>query len=218
VKDKVPSSYAGARRSAQPLAAMLTRRVFLTAPLSLTIANALGAPMRLPYVESCRLLQKLGYLDSGKIPPMPDHLPQYDDREPLGVNFFRTRIEAAHLDNLTLRRTFIGRSEIHTVSFLNTDLAQSNLCWNDFISVDFSDASLESSDLRCSTFSQVRFVRANLIKVDLRRSSFESCVFDGAHVTGAIAHESQKTSLRLSAAQVKDIAWTKDEGEEPGGG
>jgi uncharacterized protein YjbI with pentapeptide repeats len=197
---------------------MLTRRVLLAAPLSLTIANALGAPMRLPYDESCRLLQKLGYLDSGKIPPMPDHLPQYDAREPLGVNFFRTRIEAAHLDNLTLRRAFFGRSEIQNVSFLNTDLAQSNLCWNDFITVDFSDASLESSDLRCSTFSQVRFVRANLMKADLRRSSFESCIFDGAHVIGAIAHEGQKASLRLSAAQAKDIAWTNDEGEEPGGG
>jgi BTB/POZ domain-containing protein KCTD9 len=197
---------------------MLTRRVLLTAPLSLTIANAFGAPTRLPYDESCRLLQKLGYLDSGEIPPMPDHLPQNDDREPLGVNFFRTRLETAHLDNLTLRRTFFGRSEIQGTSFVNTDLAQSNLCWNDFISVDFSDASLESSDLRCSTFSQVRFVRTNLIKVDLRRSSFESCIFDLAHVTGAIAHESQKASLRLSAAQANDIVWTKDEGDEPGGG
>jgi uncharacterized protein YjbI with pentapeptide repeats len=197
---------------------MLTRRVLLTAPLLLTSANALGAPVRLSYDESCRLLQKLGYLDSGKIPPMPAHLPQYDDREPLGVNFFRTRLETAHLDNLTLRRTFFGRSELQSVSFVNTDLAQSNLCWNDFISIDFSDASLESSDLRCSTFSKVRFVRANLIKVDLRRSSFEDCIFDGTHVTGAIAHENQRSSLRLSAAQAKEIAWTNDEGEEPGGG
>jgi uncharacterized protein YjbI with pentapeptide repeats len=197
---------------------MLTRRALLTAPLLLTSANALGAPMRLSYDESCRLLQKLGYLDTGKIPPMPGHLPQYDDREPLGVNFFRTRLETAHLDNLTLRRTFFGRSEVQDVSFVNTDLAHSNLCWNDLISVDFTDGSLESSDLRCSTFSMVRFVRTNLIKVDLRRSSFEGCIFDSAQLTGAIAHENQRSSLRLAAVQSKEIAWTTDEGEEPGGG
>jgi BTB/POZ domain-containing protein KCTD9 len=114
----VPNSFTG----------MPTRRVLLIAPLVLTIANAVGASMRLSYDESCRLLQELGYLDAGKIPPMPDRLPRYDDPEPLGVNFFRTRLETARLDNLTLKRTFFGRSELRSVSFVNTDLSQSNLC------------------------------------------------------------------------------------------
>lgn len=174
--------------------------------------------MRLSYEESCRRLQKAGHLDEGPLPPLPDRLPQYDDPEPLGVNFFRTRLENDRLEDMTLPRTFFGRSEVVGVSFRNTDLSQSNLCWNDFIDVDFSSASLESSDLRASTFSKVRFDHADLSRADLRRSTFEKCTFAGAGLAGAVAHERQKQELALSEAQIQQVAWTNDDGEEPDGG
>jgi BTB/POZ domain-containing protein KCTD9 len=218
VRDKVPSSYNCARLSTQPLPFMITRRQILFAPLVLTSAQVFGASMRLTYAESCRELQKAGHLEQGPVPPIPNHLPRHDDPEPLGVNFFRTRLENDRLENMTLQRTFFARSEIVGVSFRNTDLSQSNLCWNDFTDVDFSNASLESSDLRASTFSKVRFNHANLAKADLRRSTFEGCTFDDAILAGAIAHHRQKTELKLAQIQIQQMAWTHDDGEEPGGG
>src|SRR5262249_28078690 len=137
---------------------------------------------RLSYEESCRLLQRLGYPDAGAdgvIPPMPDHRPQCDDEEPLGVCFFRTKEGAGEhdLENLTLPRTFFGKSEVGPVSFKNTDLSESNLCWNDFNRVNFTDADLSGSDLRASLFCECDFVRTNLRNSDLRRSTFEKCDF-----------------------------------------
>ena len=174
--------------------------------------------MRLSYSDSCSRLQKLGYLEQGTVPPLPKRVPQYDDSDPLGVRFFRTRVENDRLENLTLTRTFFGRSEILKVSFRNTDLSESNFCWNDFVDVDFTDSCLESSDLRSSTFLRTRFIRSNLKNADLRRSSFEGCDFEGAHLEGVTLHDSQKALLRLSADQIRQIAWTSDEGPEPGGG
>src|ERR1035438_7764265 len=100
---------------------------------------------RLSYEDSCRLLQRIGYPDAGAegvIPPIPDHRPQCDDEAPLGVSFFRTFVGESALENLTLSRTFFGKSEVGPVSFKNTDLSESTLCWNDFNGVNFTDADL----------------------------------------------------------------------------
>jgi uncharacterized protein YjbI with pentapeptide repeats len=59
--------------------------------------------------------------------------------------------------DLTLPRTFFGRSELDGTAFRNTDLTESNLCWNDF----------------------------NGVGADLRRSSFTGCIFEGALLKGA---------------------------------
>src|SRR2546425_498690 len=117
-----------------------------------------GRATRLSYEESCRLLQRLGYPDvgaEGVIPPIPDNRPQID-QDPLGVTFFRTRVGAGEhdLENLTLPRTFFGKSEVGPVSFKNTDLSESTLCWNDFTEVNFTDADLSRCDLRASFFSE----------------------------------------------------------------
>src|SRR5262245_21815163 len=139
--------------------------------------------IRLSYEDSCRLLQRLGYPDAGAegmIPPIPDRRPQCDDAGPLGVSFFRTFVGEGDLENLTLPRTFFGRSEIGPVSFKNTDLSESTLCWNDFNGVNFTDADLSGSDLRASFFSETDFVRTNLRYADLRRSNFEACDFTDA--------------------------------------
>ncbi|MBI1248264.1 pentapeptide repeat-containing protein [bacterium] len=149
---------------------------------------------------------------------MPDHLPQYDDEEPLGVSFFRTFANEDVLENLTIPRTFFGRSEMRAISFLNSDLSESNLCWNDFIEVNFECADLGKCDMRASLFEDVRFVRANLCGADLRQSTFDSCDFTEAAMKGAKLTRKQAEDIRFSDEQRGMIDWQDSEGEEPPGG
>lgn len=172
---------------------------------------------RQSYEASCLRLQQ-DYLDAGVVPPLPDHVPQYDDEEPLGVNFFRTEVADDDLSNLTLPRTFFGRSEINNVSFQNTDLSESNLCWNDFIRVDLSSTVLVRGDLRASAFFSTSFQSADLSGSDLRQSTFEDCNFTDARMAGAILTVSQGAVLPLSDQQRAEIAWADSDGDEPGGG
>lgn len=175
-------------------------------------------PTRRPYNESCELLQELGYLDKGDIPPIPDHRPQYDDEEPLGVSFFRTFVGEGDLENMTLRRTYFAKSEVGPVSFKNTDLSESTLCWNDFNEVNFTDADLSRSDLRASNFTKAVFVRANLRDADLRHSTFEECDFREADMTGARLTREQGETIPISDQQRQEIDWQDSEGDEPPGG
>ena len=172
---------------------------------------------RLSYEDSCRRLQQ-SYIDASVIPPMLDHLPQSDD-EVLGVSFFRTFVgEGDDLSNLTLPRTFFGRSEINNALFQNTDFTESNLCWNDFTDVNFTNAILACSDLRASVFTNVKFVSSDLTKADMRLSSFESCDFTNAHMAGAVLTRTQGAQLALSDKQHAEIAWATEDGPEPSGG
>jgi uncharacterized protein YjbI with pentapeptide repeats len=137
----------------------------------------------------------------------------------LGVSFFRTFIgEGDDLSNLFLPHTFFGRSEINDAAFRNTDLTESNLCWNNLVDVDFTDAVLAGSDIRASIFQRVEFIRTDMRSTDLRRSTFEACTFDGALMKGAILTHRQKRTICLSEDQINDVAWSSDEGEEPDGG
>lgn len=173
---------------------------------------------RLSYEDSCVKLQA-GYLEVGVIPPLPDHLPQYDDVGVPGVSFFQTFVgEGDDLCNLTLPRTFFGRSEINDAQFRNTDLTESNLCWNDFTDVDFTNAVLASSDMRASDFVRVKFNAADLSMADLRLSSFESCDFTETAMAGAVLTVEQGKGLVLSEKQRSEISWTSDGGDEPAGG
>lgn len=172
---------------------------------------------RLDYEASCRRLHVLGYPECDPAPPMPDHQPRHDDEEPFGVSFLRTRVEG-DLGGLTLPRTYFARSEIESASFRGTDLAQSNLCWNDLVDVDFGDAVLTGADMRASIYERVSFAGANLDSADLRRSTFSGCSFDGASMNGAVLTRAQGQGLALSPAQRAAIAWTDDDGVEPGGG
>lgn len=197
-------------------------------------------PDRLSYDESCRLLIRLECLSlhdcGGKLPTLPDQRPQPDDDLPFGVRFFRTWVgsgrpfglqsppdfesglKESDLENLTLPRTFFGRSEISRISFRNTDLSESTLCWNDFIQVNFTDADLSACDLRAALFTGVVFVRANLQNADLRRSSFKECDFTDADLRGAKMAHSQGDTLPLSEDQRRAVDWQESEGEEPPGG
>lgn len=178
---------------------------------------------RRSYEESCRLLQRLGYSDAGTegtIPPIPDHRPQFDDEEPLGVSFFRTRVGAGDhdLENLTLPRTYFAKSNVGPVSFKNTDLSESTLCWNDFNEVDFTDADLSECDLRASIFCEVDFVRTILHNADLRLSSFEECDFTDADMRGAKLTRGQGDEIDLSEHQRQEIDWQDSDGDKPPGG
>src|SRR5437868_4480077 len=109
----------------------MARRVFLGLVVCVLAAGAAvlhrlvfrGQPMsqqRLLYDDSLRRLRQLGLLGADDHPSIPDHLPQPED-EPLGLGFFRTFIgDEADLSNLSMPRTFFGRSEIRNVSFRNT--------------------------------------------------------------------------------------------------
>ncbi len=171
---------------------------------------------RLTYDDSCRLLQKLGALPDGELPPLPAAMPAYDD-ETLGVSFFRTFVGSDALDNLTLPRTYFARSEIRGTSFKNTDLSESRLCWNDFIEVDFTKAKLAGSDLRASVYERVKFIGADLQNADLRRATFTDCDFTGADLRGAKLSKGAKTLESLTADQRGGIDF-QPEGEEPPGG
>jgi uncharacterized protein YjbI with pentapeptide repeats len=175
-------------------------------------------PGRLSYEESCAVLQQIGYLQKGLIPPRPNHRPQFDDEEPLGLNFFRTSVRDGNMVNMTLSRTYFGRSDVGPMSFKNTDLSESTLCWNDFKKVDFTDADLSKSDLRGSQFFQVVFLRTNLSDADLRRSTFEQCLFTDAKMTGAKLTQKQAKVFTFSNKQREEINWQDSEGDEPNGG
>jgi BTB/POZ domain-containing protein KCTD9 len=176
---------------------------------------------RLSYEDSCRILQGHGYPDAGadgNIPPLPDHRPQQNDEEPLGVSFFRTFVGEGDLENLTLPRTFFGRSEIGPISFKNTDFSESTLCWNDFNKVDFTDADLSRCDIRASVFNETKFIRTDMRNADLRHSTFNSCDFTNADMRGAKLIRVQCQQIRFSTQQEEMIDWQVEAGELPLGG
>ena len=94
---------------------------------------------RLSYVDSCAALAALGLIEAGP-PPIPERMPAYDDEEPLGVSFFRMKLRALDLSNMTLPRSFFSRSLIEKCSWADADLSESNLCWNELTGCDFSRA------------------------------------------------------------------------------
>lgn len=172
---------------------------------------------RLSYEDSWRVLQEQQVIAPGAIPPLPRNPPRHDDAVP-GVRFFRTMLAEAKLEQLTLPRTFFGRSELRAVSFRDTDLSESVANWNDFIHVDFRRADLSRADLRACLFERVRFGGARLAGVDFRYCGFKHCDFTEADVTEARFTVKAGTALRLSDEQRSVIDWQADDGEEPAGG
>jgi|SRR5689334_21358484 len=174
---------------------------------------------RLSYHLSCARLCDLGLLDPSEPLSPPSRMPRYDDEGPFGFSVFRTRLDdSLDLSGLSLPRSFFQRSEISRASFRNTDLHESNLCWNDFLGTDFTDADLACSDMRSSLFQQVVFVNAKLDGADLRRSSFINCDFEGATMRGAALTRDQCQAMDLSEAQRLAVDWHEDSGPEPDGG
>jgi uncharacterized protein YjbI with pentapeptide repeats len=153
-------------------------------------------------------------------------MPSIYDEEPLGLSCFRSGLEDADRSHLTMPRTFFGRSWLVRVSFADTDLSESCMCWNDFDDCDFTGADLSGCDMRASKFTGCKFVGAVLRGADLRRSYFKDCEFTGADLTGAVAEggilytRSGYTGVAdfLTKKQQAVMTWTPDEGPEPPGG
>jgi uncharacterized protein YjbI with pentapeptide repeats len=153
-------------------------------------------------------------------PFVPPAMPNYDDRV-LGFSFFRHIVEGGDLSNMTLPRTYFGRSGLERVSFQNTDLSESRMCWNDFTGCDFSSADLSGCDMRASLFRDCRFDGTNLRGADLRRSSFEGCSFVGADMAGAVADDYETMDYlfdKLTEAQRATMSVPADPGPQPPGG
>jgi uncharacterized protein YjbI with pentapeptide repeats len=163
-------------------------------------------------------LQRQQIIEDGDIPALPPQSPRYDDEEPLGVNFFRTQVAGTTFENLTLPRTFFGRSEIRDVSFRDSDLSESTANWNDFIDVDLSSSDLSRCDFRSCVFERVRFIKALLRGADLRHCSFSACDFTDADFADAKITRQAAANLQLSHKQQRVIDVQEEDGEEPEGG
>ena len=173
---------------------------------------------RKSYDESCIRLQT-DYLYSDIIPPIPNSMPKHDDPEPLGVSFFKTFVgEGDDLSNLTLPRTYFGKTEVNDANFTNTDFKESNLCWNNFLDVNFTNVILSNCDMRSSIYTNVDFTGADLSGSDLRLSSFDFCKFENAKMDGTTLTHSQGSEIELSEDQKAKINWVDDAGDEPQGG
>jgi uncharacterized protein YjbI with pentapeptide repeats len=179
---------------------------------------------RISYEESYRRLQERGHFPEKAVPPIRPQLPSIQDEAPVGISFFRTLVGEEEpglmedMANMTLPRTFFGRSYVRQVSFKGCDLSESCLCWNDFTEVDFTKANLSGSDLRASLFQSVLFVRADLSDADLRQSVYENCDFSGAAMRRTVLTHEQGEALMLSEQQRREIDWQQEDGEEPEGG
>ncbi len=188
---------------------------------------------RLSYLKSCQFLVKheiggcedlfqLGW-DGEREPPTPDQMPLPHDSVPAGVCFFRAALlgddgTKLNMENLSLHKTLVCRSELSHVSLVGTDLTDSFMCWNDFISVNFTSSVLIRSDMRASAFVGCDFSNANLTKVDFRHSSFKRCKFSKAEMHGCKISANLRTKLKLTEDQTNQVDWCTDTGEEPPGG
>lgn len=172
---------------------------------------------RIDYTESYRWLQENGWIPEGQVPALPERVPRHDD-EFYGVRFFRTWVDQAHFENLTIPRTYVSRSEISDTSLKGSDLSESSMSYNDFNRVKFNSALLRNADLRASVFKDSSFDNADLSGADLRHAQFESCTFKGATMTGVRMTREAAKSLALSDEQRTSIDWQGSEGEEPEGG
>ena len=156
-------------------------------------------------------------------PLVRDQMPSIDDEEPLAFSYYKSGLEDADLGDLTMPRTFFGRSGFTRVRFAGTDLSESRMCWNDFEDCDFRGADLSACDMRASNFKGCTFAGAVLRGADLRRSSFEDCDFAGADLAGAVAADADADAIGcvqdcLSDDQQAVMACAPDEGPEPPGG
>jgi len=156
-------------------------------------------------------------LAQGNIPPICDHIPRYDD-EILCLSFFRTVVEDAKMEDLTIPRTYFSRSQIERTSFRNSEMTESVANWNNFEDVDFSGANLTRFDFRACQIDRVKFVGADLTSADLRCCAFDGCDFKDANMNGTRLTRMVGEPLDLSPTQRTQVEWHDDDGEEPDGG
>jgi uncharacterized protein YjbI with pentapeptide repeats len=170
--------------------------------------------------DSWKLLLQRGYAPpyAGEIAYIPPRMPRYDDPEPLGLSFFRTRVMHQNFSGLSMPRTFFGRSELEAVAFDRTDLSESCMTWCNWVSCSFVESVLRGADLRSSRFAYCDFRGADLSLADLRRSTLIDCAFDSALMNNLRLCRKQRKYLQLSGSQLSGILWRWFPGELPPGG
>ena len=99
--------------------------------------------------------------DSDGKPFVPNEMPNFDDDE-LGFSMFKEGCEEVNLKNMTLPRSFFGRSLLSKIDFTNSILSESKFCWNDIVECNFTEADLSRCDMRASLFQNCNFVGARL--------------------------------------------------------
>jgi hypothetical protein len=152
---------------------------------------------------------------------LPDHhagIGREDDFT--DITFFKSGHRDSDLSNLTIPRRYMNRSTFERVLFVNSDLNQSFMCWNDFIDCDFTDADLTCCDMRSSIFRNCKFIRCRLIGANLQRSTFEECDFTDADFTGAWVDDYSTDDLcnLLTGEQCNQFGNWDAEGRMPKGG
>lgn len=140
---------------------------------------------------------------------------------PFGESFFREVWEDAEFAGPDYSHTNFNRAGMTRVRFVGCRLAESFMCWADFVGCDFSGADLSGCDMRASLFRDCSFAGANLRGADLRRSSFEGCNFAGADMAGAIADNYETMDYlydKLGEIQLGVMSLPENPGPEPPGG
>lgn len=182
--------------------------------------------MRRTYDESFAILRQHVEIIGGPRPAI-SRPPRHDDEEP-GPSIFRSAIDGAALESLTLPGLFVGRSALKAVSWRDTDLRLATFNWTDVLECDFTGADLTAADLRACRFERCVFRSATLSRADLRGSSFAACEFEAASMDGAKLHRRvrvlgwfkrgpDQTDLPLSKAQRLAIDWCVDAPAPAGG-
>jgi len=157
--------------------------------------------------------------DDAGAPRLPADMPNFDDEEEAGFSAYKKGWpDGGDFANLSLPRSFFGRSEFRNVDFQNTDLSESRMCWNDFIDCNFTGADLTGADLRASLFERCCFTGATLLGADVRQSTFDGCNFGGAKMNGCTAELAQRDDIAPDAEQAGTIAWQSEPGPEAPGG
>jgi pentapeptide repeat protein len=187
---------------------------------------------RRSYSDSVEILKdRVGII--GDALPLVERVPRHDD-EVLGPSIFRTVVDDASLEGLTLSGLYVGRSIVRRATFAGSELRLAAFNWSGIADCNFEGADLAGADLRACEFIRCSFCRANLAKVDLRCSTFSQCRFDEANLEGALLYRPPgllamvprlvmvprfgfQADPRLTSAQRDQVRWCRD-APVPGGG
>jgi uncharacterized protein YjbI with pentapeptide repeats len=134
------------------------------------------------------------------------------------ITFFRKGYRGGDFSDLTIPRRYMNRTSFEGVLFINTDLNQSFMCWNDFIDCDFTDADLTCCDMRSSIYRNCKFIRCKLIGANLQRSTFTGSDFTDADLTGVSVDDHSFDTLDLTEEQSQQIGDWEWIGLMPKGG
>ncbi len=155
-----------------------------------------------------------------RMPRNPDGSPKLPTKPPQAgtpgfgsIEMYKNGWEDGDMSNLTVPRCFFARSLLERVSFLNTELTESWLCWDNFEGCDFWKSVLTRCDMRCSYWKNCRFDKADLTGADLRGSNFENCTLEGATFKDTLVLPGDVLLAQLSEAQKAGIVLKRQGGQ-----